>query len=44
MGLLVLGGGYKLEKALGAFVLAIGVLNIIVGWGQPSDGKDALLE
>ncbi len=42
LGLLVLEVKGALEIILAVIVLVIGVLNIMIGFGQGSDGKDAL--
>jgi len=41
IGLLILEVHTALEIVLSIFILGIGLLNIIVGWGQPPDGKNA---
>lgn len=41
MGLLILEKVTALEIILGIFILLIAVINMIVGWGEPSDGKNA---
>ena len=41
MGLLILEKVTALEIVLGIFILLIAVINMIVGWGEPSDGKNA---
>ena len=39
IGLLILEKVTALEIILGIFILLIAIINMIVGWGEPSDGK-----